>query len=114
MYIVWSYNDLATSIRLPEDIVCFFRFFLLSFDNVLPSILCCFAAFMSLGAVVRSCLICVCIKGWGCFGADAGIVNQAAERIGIDPKRETNEGSSGVSALTIKVNQSEDARFRSL
>jgi hypothetical protein len=77
------------------------RFFFLRFASALPLARCSFAAFMSFGTVVRSCLICV---GTNELPDSAGLElevcsgwdNHEARRIGTESSKDRKASKSGV------------------
>jgi hypothetical protein len=69
--------------------------FALSFAAALPAALFSFAAFMSFGAVVRTCLMCVGVKLLHCVSSDG--VNHCALSVGTESNRGPKEANSGVS-----------------
>ena len=69
--------------------------FLRSFASVLSRLLFSFAAFISFGAVVRSCLICVGTRLWPCDCDDDGGLNHDALRIGTDSKYDLSSAKRG-------------------
>lgn len=77
------------------------RSFFLRFAPALPSARCAFAAFMSLGTVVRSCLICVGTNELPDspgleLEARSGWDSHAARRTGTESSKDWKDSKSGV------------------